>query len=65
MFTKSDYVNYFNELEDIIKETLVIYTDLVNDLEDRSIHSKLYAIMSENAEAFRFVRAQKERFMQI
>jgi hypothetical protein len=63
MFTKADYANYFKEMEDIIKGTLVIYTDLLNELEDRSMHSKLYAIMSETADAFKFIKQEKEKFM--
>lgn len=63
MFTKEDYVNYFSDLEDILKKTLVIYTDLLNELGDQSIRNKLYALASENMEAFKFIKTQKDKFI--
>ncbi len=62
MFTDEDYRNYFNELENISKKALTIYTNLINELSDYSIRSKLYPIMLEDMEAFRFMRTCKENF---
>ena len=62
MFTDEDYRNYFNELENISKKALTIYTNLINELSDYSIRSKLYPIMLEDMEAFRFMRTYKKKF---
>ncbi len=63
MFTNEDYKNYFNELENISKKALTVYTDLLNEISDSSIRSKLYPIMSENLEAFRVLKKYKEKFL--
>ena len=60
MFTDDDYRAYFNELESIFRKTLVIYTDLLNEIGDQSIRNKLFAIAAESMDAFRFVREEKE-----
>jgi len=62
MFTDEDYKNYFNELENIFKKSLTIYTDLLNELSDKSISSKLSPIIAESMEAFRFIKKYKEKF---
>jgi hypothetical protein len=63
MFTKNDYKKYFDEMLDIMKELLVNYTDLVNETSDRAISNKIFALMSEDAETFKFIKAQKEKFI--
>lgn len=63
MFTNEDYRNYFSELENISKKAMIIYTDLLNELSDLSIRSKLYPIMSEELEAFRVLKKYKEKFL--
>ena len=62
MFTDEDYKNYFNELENIYKKSLTIYTDVLNEISDQSTRNKLYPIASENMEAFRFIKTYKEKF---
>ncbi|MFA5270816.1 MAG: hypothetical protein WC412_00550 [Candidatus Omnitrophota bacterium] len=62
MFTKEDYTNYFNELEDIFRKTLVIYTDLLNDLSDQAIRSKLFMLATEDTDAFDFVTDTKVKY---
>ena len=62
MFTDEDYRNYFDQLEDISKKALTIYTNLINELSDYSMRSKLYPIMLEDMEAFRFIKTYKEKF---
>ncbi len=62
MFTDEDYRTYFDQLESISKKALVIYANLINELSDYSIRSKLYPIMVEDMEAFRFVKTYKEHF---
>ncbi len=62
MFTDEDYRAYFSELETIFKNSLIIYTDLLNALSDQSIRSKLYTIVTENMESYRLIKTHKEQF---
>jgi len=62
MFTKEDYLAYFNELETIYKETIVIYTDLINELDNHSVRSKLSAMANDNMASYRFITKEKEKF---
>ena len=62
MFTKEDFARYFEGLEGMFKETLVIYTDLLNEVGDQAIRNKLYTLAAEEMEAFKFVKEHKERF---
>lgn len=63
MFTNEDYKNYFNELESISKEALIIYTDVLNEISDSSIRSKLYPIMSDAMETLKILKKYKEKFV--
>ncbi|MDD3087316.1 MAG: hypothetical protein PHP89_01990 [Candidatus Omnitrophica bacterium] len=63
MFTKEDYKNYFSELENIIKKSVVIYTDLINLVDDRSIHNRLHAMVQESMGNFRVIAGEKERLI--
>ena len=63
MFTKEDYQLYFDELQDIYKQTLVIYTDLLNELSDGSIKNKLLSMSSENMDVFNFIKNSREKFI--
>jgi len=63
MFTNEDYKSYFGELENISKKALIVYTDLLNEISDSSIRSKLYPIMSEELEAFKVLKEYKEKFL--
>ena len=62
MFTKEDYVSYFEEVEGILRKSLVIYTDLLNDLGNEAIRNKLYAASTESMETFKFMKREKEKF---
>ena len=62
MFTKEDYKNYLQELENIIKKSIVIYTDLINIVDERSIRNRLHAMAKESMEGFRFISEQKRKF---
>ena len=64
MFTKDDYVKYFDEILTIMKEALRNYTDLVNELNDRATRSKLSSLMTEDRETFKFIKVQMEKFIQ-
>jgi len=61
MFTKDDYISYFEELETQLKETLVIYTDLLNEINDRSIRNKIMPISSENMQMYRYIKSLKDK----
>ena len=63
MFTDDDYIGYFSELESNYKNTLTIYTDLINDLMDQSIRSKLLPIISEGMDAFKAIKEWKRKFL--
>jgi hypothetical protein len=63
MFTKEDYLNYFDQLADIYRDSISIYTDLLNDLQDKAIRNKLLMAASENMEAFRFIREERKKFI--
>ncbi len=62
MFTKEDYSGYFNELEEMFRKTLVIYTDLLNELSDNAIRSKLFMLAAEDNDAFSFIAETKEKY---
>ncbi|MDD3344863.1 MAG: hypothetical protein PHO34_00280 [Candidatus Omnitrophica bacterium] len=62
MFTNEDYKNYFKELEDVLRSNIVIYTDLMNIVDNKAVLSKLQVLASENAGAFKFIREQKGKF---
>lgn len=62
MFTDSDYAEYFAEIEKMLKELITVYTDLLNQLSDSSIKSKLSPLAEECMEAFRFAKEQRQNF---
>jgi len=64
MFTNDDYKKYFSELETIFKKSLTIYTDLLNEISDQSLRSKLYAVTMENTEAYKKIKEYKKKFSQ-
>jgi hypothetical protein len=64
MFTKDDYINYFGELEGILKESIAICTNVLNEAENKTLRSKIDVLASENMETFRFVKSQKKKFAQ-
>jgi len=64
MFTNDDYINYFNEIEDIFKNTIVIYTDLVNEISDQAIRNRLLVLASENMDIFNFITEIKNKYFE-
>jgi len=63
MFTKDDYLAYFDELHNILKKELVIYTDLLNELSDQSMTSKLHSLAIEDMDMFRAFADIKKKFI--
>jgi hypothetical protein len=59
MFTKDDYIAYFEELERQLKDVLTIYTDLLNEIDDKSIRNKLMPLSTESMEVFKYVKSEK------
>ncbi len=64
MFTNEDYKNYFKELEDVLRNNIVIYTDLMNVVDNKAVLSKLQVLASENSGAFKFIREQKGKLFE-
>ena len=62
MFTEEDFQSYFNEMEDSFKKVLLIYTDLLNLMDDRSSRSKIQAVSVEDMDAFTVIQTAKEKF---
>ncbi|MCF7871185.1 MAG: hypothetical protein K9L95_04275 [Candidatus Omnitrophica bacterium] len=62
MFTKEDYLTYFDQLADIYRDSINTYTDLLNNVQDKVIRNKLLMAVSENMEAFRFIREERKKF---
>ncbi len=62
MFTKEDYTNYLKDLENIIKKSVVIYTDIINIIDERSIRNRLHAMAKESMDGYRFIVEEKEKF---
>jgi hypothetical protein len=63
MFTKDDYTGYFSQIEDMLKKSISIYTDLLNELNDNAMKSKIDPLASESMDSFRFIKKQKEKFV--
>jgi hypothetical protein len=63
MFTKDDYAGYFSQIEDMLKQSISIYTDLLNELNDNAIKSKISPLASESMDSFRFIKEHKEKFV--
>lgn len=61
MFTKEDFVNYFSEMEATLRNMLVIYTDVLNEANDQSLKSRLFAITEESMASFETVQKLKEK----
>ncbi len=64
MFTKDDYINYFNEIEGIFKNNLEIYTDLLNELSDHAIRNKLFMLAEEDIDTFTFIVETKRKYFE-
>jgi len=61
MFTKDDFRNYFSEMETVVRNTLVIYTDVLNEANDQSVKSRLYSMMEESVGSYRAIYELKEK----
>jgi hypothetical protein len=60
VFTKDDYTEYFSQIEDMLKKSISTYTDLLNELNDNAIKSKIDPLASESMDSFRFIKEQKK-----
>ena len=62
MFSKKDYLSYFQDLEDIFSRDIVLLTDILNEISDHAVHSKLYAISLDDSGIFDGILVQKAKF---
>lgn len=62
MFLKEDYIGYFEELERSYGRLVALYTDVMNEINDRSVNSRLLAMTKNNMNAFHYVKSVKEKF---
>ncbi|MFT5207890.1 MAG: hypothetical protein ACI9CF_001651 [Candidatus Omnitrophota bacterium] len=53
MFTKDDFYEHIDDTIGILRQSIVIYTDLINDLNDVSIKVKLRTLTAESVEFYR------------
>lgn len=64
MFLKEDYVGYFEELERSYGRLVTLYCEVMNNVGDRAVNSRLLAMTKNNMNAFRYVKQIKEKFKQ-
>ena len=62
MFSKKDYQGYYQDLEGILSKQIVLLTDILSEVSDRAVHSKLYAISLDDSGIFDDILVQKEKF---
>ncbi len=60
MFTKNDYSQYLIELQNLIKDSVMINTDLLNELHHLEIHNKLGVVLTEDMRCFRELKLEIE-----
>jgi len=62
MFSKEDYREYLEELQEIYKENLRIYTDLLNELDDKALRNRFFVMAGEDMKSFDFLESVKEQY---
>lgn len=62
MFSKKDYLSYFEDLESIFSKDIVLLTDMLYEISDHAIHSKFFAISLDDIRIFDEIQGQKEKF---
>jgi len=62
MFDKDDYQNYFEEAETKFKKLLVDYTDILNELDNKAVKSKILSQMKESLGNYRAIRDINEKY---
>lgn len=62
MFTDRDYKNYLHTVENAFRDQITKVTDLLNDLSNESVRSKLDAISQDDLEGFRICKGYRNRF---
>jgi hypothetical protein len=48
-------------METVVRNTLVIYTDVLNEANDQSVKSRLYSMMEESVGSYRAIYELKEK----
>lgn len=62
MFSKKDYQSYYQDLEGILSKQIVLLTDILNEVSDPAVHSKLFAISLDDSGIFDDIQVQKAKF---
>jgi len=62
MFDKDDYQNYFEEAETKFKKLLVDFTDILNELDNKAVKSKILSQMKESLGNYRAIRDINEKY---
>ena len=52
MFDSNDYIKYFEEAEKKFKTLLVLLTDILNELDNKAVRSKMLVLMKESLENY-------------
>lgn len=52
MFSKKDYQGYLKEIDGILSKQVVLLTDVLNEVSDQAIYSRLYAIAEDDMRIF-------------
>jgi len=61
MFSKEEFDAFFSDLSKLYAESVQHYTDLLNELEDKLMKSKLLAMAGDDMDAFDFLQSIGER----
>jgi hypothetical protein len=62
MFSKEDYLACFQDLEGVLAKQSLLLKDILNEVSDRTIHSKLHAIFLDDKRIFEEAMTQKKKF---
>ncbi len=62
MFSNKDYRAYFQDIEDIFAKQIVLLTDILNEVSDPAVRSKLFAISLDDSGIFDDILVQKVKF---
>ena len=62
MFSNKDYQNYFQVLEDILSKQILLLTDILSEVSEPAVHSKLFAISLDDSAIFDDILIQKMKF---
>jgi len=59
MFTQNDFQEYLMNTERQLSQILLVYTDMLNEIDEKAMRSKITSIMTESLEAYRFIKKKR------